>query len=76
VPNSAVDEKMELKNINILYSLLENRYSRKYALTESLMRPKSNPTHYTDLVMELERAPTRGWVERTVNRLKGMLRFQ
>lgn len=29
VANSAVDERLELEQANILYSLLENRYSRK-----------------------------------------------
>jgi cytochrome b pre-mRNA-processing protein 6 len=29
VANSAVDEKVELEQVNAIYSLLENRYSRK-----------------------------------------------
>lgn len=29
VANSPVDEKMELEQANVLYSLLENRYTRK-----------------------------------------------
>jgi len=75
VANSAIDEKVELEQVNAIYSLLENRYSRKYPITGSLLKPASNPTHYTDLVKELEEAPDRSWFGRTVNRWKGFLRF-
>jgi len=74
-PTKLADEKAELEQVNALYSLLENRYSRKFALTGSLMRPASSPTHYTDLVRELDEAPQRGWWERTKNQWKGFLRF-
>lgn len=73
---SIADERLELERANILYSLLENRYSRKYPITGSLMKPASNPTHYEDLIKEFEAAPHRGWMERTLNRWKGFLRFQ
>jgi len=76
VANSAVDEKMELEQVNAIYSLLENRYSRKYPITGSLLKPASNPSHYTDLVKELEEAPNRSWFGRMANRWKGFLRFQ
>jgi len=74
--NSGIDEKMELEQANVLYSLLENRYSRKYPITGSLMKPASNPTHYEDLMKELEEAPERSWWGRMTNRWKGFLRFQ
>ncbi|CZR57450.1 uncharacterized protein PAC_07339 [Phialocephala subalpina] len=76
VANSAVDERLELEQVNVLYSLLENRYSRKYPITGSLMKPASNPTHYADLVKELEEAPERSFWGRLTNRWKGFLRFQ
>ncbi|KAH7369873.1 hypothetical protein BKA65DRAFT_487188 [Rhexocercosporidium sp. MPI-PUGE-AT-0058] len=76
VASSPVDEKLELEQANVLYSLLENRYSRKYPLKGSLMSPKSNPNHYTNLIRELEEAPRSSWVERTIKRWKGFLRFQ
>ncbi|KIN00851.1 hypothetical protein OIDMADRAFT_53995 [Oidiodendron maius Zn] len=72
---SSAEEKAEWEQVNALYSLLENRYSRKFASTGSLMRPASNPTYYADLVRELDEAPQRGWWERTKRRWKGMLRF-
>jgi cytochrome b pre-mRNA-processing protein 6 len=40
------------------------------------MTPASNPTHYTDLIKELEAAPDRGLIARTLNKWKGFLRFQ
>ncbi|EKD15076.1 hypothetical protein MBM_06837 [Drepanopeziza brunnea f. sp. 'multigermtubi' MB_m1] len=73
--NRALDEKLELEQANALYSLLENRYSRKYPITGALMKPKSNPNHYTNLIKELEEAPRSGWMERTMKRWKGFLRF-
>jgi len=76
VPISAAEKKLEMEEANILYSLLENRYSRKYPITGSLMKPASNPTHYEDLVKELEAAPERSWFGRQANRWKGFLRFQ
>jgi len=33
VANSPIDEKLELEQANVLYSLLENRYSRKVCFT-------------------------------------------
>ncbi|CAL3971788.1 unnamed protein product [Diplocarpon coronariae] len=72
---SPLDEKRELEQANALYSLLENRYSRKYPTTGSLMRPQSNPNHYTNLMKELREAPRSSWIERTVKRWKGFLRF-
>jgi cytochrome b pre-mRNA-processing protein 6 len=47
----------------------------QFSLTGSLMRPASNPTHYADLIKELEEAPQRGWWDRTRNKWKGFLRF-
>ncbi|CZS92598.1 hypothetical protein WAI453_006662 [Rhynchosporium graminicola] len=76
VANSALDERLELEKANVLYALVENRFSRKYPITGSLMTPKSNPNHYTNLIRELDEAPRSSWVERTIKRWKGFLRFQ
>jgi len=76
VANSPIDEKLELEQANVLYSLLESRYSRKYPIKGELMTPKSNPNHYTNLIKELEEAPRSSWMERTIKRWKGFLRFQ
>ncbi|KAH0541611.1 hypothetical protein GP486_008702 [Trichoglossum hirsutum] len=65
----------ELSQINALYSLLENRYSRKYPLSDAFLRPAFNPTYYDDLLAEINVAPTRSWVGRMLNRWKGFLRF-
>jgi len=76
VANSPVDEKKGLEEANVLYSLLENRYSLQYPLTGTMMKPASSPTHYEDLVKELAEAPQRSFWDRLTNRWKGMLRFQ
>ncbi|KAK0113687.1 hypothetical protein ONS95_013935 [Cadophora gregata] len=76
VAHNSVDEKLELEQANVLYSLLENRYSGKYPIKGELMTPKSNPNHYTNLIKELEEAPRSSWMERTIKRWKGFLRFQ
>ncbi|RQM07577.1 hypothetical protein DH86_00002032, partial [Scytalidium sp. 3C] len=61
---SSVNEKAELENANILYSLLGNRYRQM----GSLLKPASNPTYYEDLIKELEEAPTRSWFGRWKNK--------
>ena len=39
------------------------------------MKPASNPTHYEDLVKELEEAPQRSWLGAKLNSWKGFLRL-
>jgi len=53
-----------------------NRIFSQYPITGSLMKPASNPTHYTDLLKELQAAPERGFIDRILNKWKGVLRFQ
>ena len=44
----------EQAQINALFSLLENRYSNKYPLSQSVYEPRSAPDHYTNLMQEIE----------------------
>ncbi|KAI1499258.1 hypothetical protein F5X99DRAFT_430858 [Biscogniauxia marginata] len=71
-----LSETEQLRQANALYSLLDNRYKRKYTITGSLLQPKSNPTYFTDLVKELEEAPNRSLLDRLLLRLKGFVRLQ
>lgn len=48
----------------------------QFPLSDSLMKPASNPTHYTDLVEELLAAPNRSWFERLVGRWRKSIRLQ
>ncbi|KZF24553.1 hypothetical protein L228DRAFT_245517 [Xylona heveae TC161] len=73
---SQLNETAELAQVNALYSLLENRYSKKYPTSPSLMRPASNPGYYEDLIAELEAAPKRSWLASYLNKWKGFLRFK
>ncbi|MCJ1405585.1 hypothetical protein MMC11_008813 [Xylographa trunciseda] len=76
VPTAArFDEKAEMEQVNVLYSFLENRYTKKYPLSQNLMKPQSNPTYYENLIKELDEAPTRSWFARQVNKWKGSLRM-
>ncbi|KAI9777694.1 MAG: hypothetical protein M1839_008613 [Geoglossum umbratile] len=70
-----IDETAELAQINALYSLLENRYSKKYPISDRFLQPTFNPTYYADLLAEIEEAPRRSWVGRMMNKWKGFLRF-
>ncbi|KAI9844924.1 MAG: hypothetical protein M1837_005210 [Sclerophora amabilis] len=68
-------DKAELEQAFALYSMLENRYSQKYPLSEAFMRPASNPSHYYDLMADMEAAPQRSWLATRLNKWKGFLRF-
>jgi cytochrome b pre-mRNA-processing protein 6 len=74
-PTPAWDEAQELRQVNALYSLLENRYASANPLPPSLRHPASNPEHYDALLRELEEAPTRSWFGGVWKRIKGSLRF-
>ncbi|KAF4556133.1 Hypothetical protein D9617_1g080080 [Elsinoe fawcettii] len=59
----------ELKEVNALYSLLENRYSKASPLSSDMLKPKSDPEYYTRLEKELEATPGRSWFGKVFNRL-------
>ncbi|KAI8946154.1 hypothetical protein F4801DRAFT_80032 [Xylaria longipes] len=75
-PKLNLSEEEQLRQANALYSLLENRYKRTYPITGTLLQPKSNPTYFTDLLRELEEAPSRSWFERFWLRMRGVVRLQ
>ncbi|PNS21232.1 hypothetical protein CAC42_1011 [Sphaceloma murrayae] len=66
----------ELKEVNALYSLLENRYSKASALSKAMMKPKSDPEYYSRLEKELEATPSRSWFGKVFNRVRGLIRLQ
>ena len=65
-----------MSQVDALYSLLENKYQKNYPMPESVRRPASSPDYYDGLLKELEEAPSRNWLERTVNSWKGFLRMK
>lgn len=73
--DGSVSELNETRQFNSLYALLENRFDKAYPLPEQVRHPKSNPTHYDDLLKELDEAPTRSWVTSLMNRIKGSIRL-
>ncbi|PSK53885.1 hypothetical protein B9Z65_7691 [Elsinoe australis] len=67
---------VELKEVNALYSLLENRYSKASPLSTDMMKPKSDPEYYSRLERELKATPSRSWFGKVFNRVKGLVRLQ
>jgi hypothetical protein len=47
----------------------------QYPLSDRIMKPASNPMYYTGLMKELQEAPKRSWLQSTINKWKGFLRF-
>ncbi|KAI5204708.1 hypothetical protein E4T39_03457 [Aureobasidium subglaciale] len=72
---SAPKPRNEIREINALYSLLENRYSSVYRVSPKMMHPLSAPDHYTTLVKELDEVPDRTFFQRIASRFKGMIRL-
>ncbi|KAL2399027.1 hypothetical protein ABEF95_008231 [Exophiala dermatitidis] len=70
------DEAQEMRQVNVLYSLLEDRYFKAYPIPTKLRHPRSMPTYYDDVLKEMEEAPSRTWFQSLVNRIKGSLRFK
>ncbi|KIY02605.1 uncharacterized protein Z520_01070 [Fonsecaea multimorphosa CBS 102226] len=75
-PVEPFNEQKEMRQVNALYSLLEDRYAKEYPIPQSVRQPKSNVSHYDDLVKELDEAPGRSWFTSFWNRLKGSVRLR
>ncbi|KAL8810924.1 MAG: hypothetical protein Q9223_002016 [Gallowayella weberi] len=74
-PLKPYDEKAESEQVNALYSFLENRYAKKYPLSDRLLKPLSNPEYYDKLMKEFEEAPKRSVFGRWINSWKGFVRW-
>ncbi|KAI4164979.1 MAG: hypothetical protein LQ342_001255 [Letrouitia transgressa] len=75
-PLKTYSEKDELEQVNALYSFLENRYSKKYPLSDKIMKPQSDPIHFERLLKELDEAPNRPWWQMQWLRLKSKVRLK
>jgi cytochrome b pre-mRNA-processing protein 6 len=47
----------------------------QYPTPKHILEPQSNPTHYADLMKEIEAAPTKTWWDNFVANMKGKIRF-
>ncbi|KIX06823.1 uncharacterized protein Z518_04799 [Rhinocladiella mackenziei CBS 650.93] len=65
----------DIRQVNALYALLEDRFAKEYPTPNALRHPKATPTHYDDLAKEMEAASTRSWAGQLWNRLKGVIRW-
>ncbi|KAL2009848.1 hypothetical protein VTN00DRAFT_5655 [Thermoascus crustaceus] len=63
-------------SVNALFSLLEDRYARRYPLPQKLRHPASDPDHFDNVVREFEEAPRRNWIGRLKKRVTGLFRFK
>ena len=70
------DEKKEMQQVNVLSSLLGDRYATAYPLPQSLRKPASNPVYYDQVLAEIEEAPSRSWWASTLKSLKGRFRIK
>ncbi|KAK8186695.1 hypothetical protein BC567DRAFT_154883, partial [Phyllosticta citribraziliensis] len=68
-------QQQQNKDVNALYSLLDDRYKRAYPLSARFLKPNSKASYYDDLVAELERSTHRNWWQGFVTKLKARLRF-
>ncbi|KAK5008782.1 hypothetical protein LTR28_003516, partial [Elasticomyces elasticus] len=75
-PSSKIDASREMEEVNALYSLLEDRYSKKYPLSRRMMQPASIPTYYADFAREVEAMPNRSWLGNTIVRWKKYIRMK
>lgn len=74
-PPPPPNPKLEQAQVNALYSLLENRYTTKYALSPAMFKPTSAPDHYTKLMEEIDRAPNKTWWQSKVDQWKNKIRW-
>lgn len=72
---SPANTQFEQAQVNALYSLLEDRYSKKYALSPGVLKPASSPEYYTKLMEEIEKAPKKSWWEAKVDEWKMKIRW-
>ncbi|KAG5920615.1 hypothetical protein E4U42_006144 [Claviceps africana] len=69
-------EAEEILKARALQFLVQNKYNDRFKLQGPLLKPKSQPTYFNDLIREIEEAPRRTWLERLGKRLSGMIRLQ
>lgn len=60
---------------NALFTLLENRYQKRYPLSKATWEPESDPEYYGRLQVELHEAPDRSMLERFITKVGSMIRM-
>ncbi|KIV96626.1 hypothetical protein PV10_00465 [Exophiala mesophila] len=74
-PSAPVNEQKEMRQIKALDALLQNRFATMYPFPNAVRYPQSMPTHYDDVIKEMDEAPTRSRFTAFMNRIKGSLRL-
>lgn len=74
-PAPPPNPQWERAQLNALYSLLEDRYTKTYPLSPAVLKPASAPEHYTKLMAEIERAPRKTWWQAKLDEWKMKIRW-
>ncbi|KAF2259989.1 hypothetical protein CC78DRAFT_536723 [Lojkania enalia] len=75
-PNPKANIATELRNINALYTLLDNRYTRLYPLSPTVLRPTSNPGYYDALMKDIGEAPNKSWIRAKMDEWRMKIRWK
>lgn len=73
--NLVWDEAREGKQIHALEMLLNDKFRKQSPLNDRLRHPASDPNHYDNVLLESERAPSRGLFTRIMDNLRGKIRL-
>lgn len=71
-----MNPREESGEVNAAYLLHDDVFRNQFRLSDSTLRPASNPDYYVNLQRELKEAPDRSWLSGMVARVKKMVRFQ
>jgi cytochrome b pre-mRNA-processing protein 6 len=71
-----LDARQELRNINALYSLLDNRYSKLHPTSPAMLKPRGNPEYYDKLLADIKEAPNRSWLKAKWENMKMKVRWK
>jgi cytochrome b pre-mRNA-processing protein 6 len=74
-PAQPFNPAQEMQQVNVLYSLLENKYTNAYPMPQSLRHPRSSPSHYDDVMKEMSEAPSRSWLSSLTKKIQGSFRL-
>jgi hypothetical protein len=74
-PPELFNEEREMRQVRVLSALLDDKFSKTYPVPANLRYPRSSPSHYDDVIHEMEEAPTRSWAASFLKKIKGSLRF-
>lgn len=76
IQHPAQDTTAAEKECNAAYLLLDNTFTKRFPLSDKIMKPASDPGYYARVEQEVHELPSRSWMGRMAKKLQGMVRFQ